>query len=147
MSKALFMIQVWVVETEHLPIANTGQSDANKNAIFNGNQKTNTDAIFHQSQVVLCGDEWVEGAPAYVFWQVDLDAARISFCGWYLKEIMAENLLDLRKLTNILQRLSAAPGSAPLWSLPQGPPGAGQVGKPSIENFQTVDAIMTLAVS
>ena len=41
------------------------------------------------SQVHLCTDDWQENAPAYVFWQVNLDAARISFCGWYLKEVMA----------------------------------------------------------
>lgn len=125
----------------------TGQSDSNKNAVFNGNTKTNSDAIFRTSQVKLCGDEWQEGAPAYVFWQVDFDAARISYCGWYLKEVIATNPPDLRQLTTILQRLSAVPGSPPLWSLPQGPPGAGQAGIPSIQNFQMVDAMMTLAVS
>ena len=99
------------------------------------------------SQVHLCTDDWQENAPAYVFWQVNLDAARISFCGWYLKEVMANSPPDLRRLTTILQKLSAAPGSAPLWKLPQGTPGAGQVGRPSIENFQMFDATMILAVS
>lgn len=146
----MFMIQVWVIGIEDLPFANnaiTGQSDSNKDAVFNGNKKSNTDAVFHANQVALCGDEWSEGAPAYVFWQVEFDAARISFCGWYLKEVMENAPPDLRKLTTILQRLSAAPATPALWSLPYGPPGAGAIGQPSIQNFQMFDAIMILAVS
>lgn len=114
---------------------------------FAGQPDSNTNAVFSKSQVALCTDDWVEGAPAYVFWQVNLDAARISFCGWYLDEIMRNQPPDLRVLTTVLQRLSDAPGSAPLWNLPQGVPGAGQIGRPSIENFQMFDATMMLAVS
>ena len=114
---------------------------------FAGQPDSKGNAVFHKSQVALCTDDWYEGAPAYVFWQVSTDAARISFCGWYLDEIMRNQPPDLRKLTTVLQRLSAAPGSAPLWNLPQGVPGAGQIGRPSIENFQMFDATMMLAVS
>ena len=114
---------------------------------FAGQSDSNTYAVFPKSQVALCTDNWQEGAPAYVFWQANLDAARISFCGWYLDEIMRNQPPDLRVLTTALQRISAAPGSAPLWNLPQGVPGAGQIGRPSIENFQMFDATMMLAVS
>lgn len=99
------------------------------------------------SQVELCSDDWQEGAPAYVFWQVNLDAARISFCGWYLKEVTDKSRSDLRVLTEVLQRMSVGSGQAALWSLPRGPPGAGQIGRPSIQNFQMIEAVMTLAVS
>lgn len=78
---------------------------------------SNSIAVFPKSQVQLCTDYWREGAPAYVFWQVSLDAARISFCGWYLDEIMRNQPPDLRVLITVLQKISAAPGSAPLWNL------------------------------
>ncbi|KAM0798382.1 hypothetical protein BDR22DRAFT_859920 [Usnea florida] len=108
---------------------------------------SHTDALLFKSQVALCTYQWEKGAPAYVFWQVSYDAARISFCGWYLDEIMRKQPPDLRKLTAVLQRLGAAPGSAPTWDYPQGVTGSGQEGTPSIENFQMFDATMMLALT
>lgn len=106
---------------------------------------TGNSALIPNNAAAGCGESFGPGDPTYVFWQLPGDAARITFCPWFLDMAMnsavpSTNVFaDTRRLDELRDRVA-------MWALNWGPWGYGTP-TPNIQNFQLFDAIMISAVS
>ncbi|CAF9919305.1 hypothetical protein IMSHALPRED_004586 [Imshaugia aleurites] len=105
---------------------------------------TGNPALVPDDAAAGCEEVFSPGAPSYVFWQLPGDAARVSFCEWFLKMVIDSAVpstsvfADTRRLDELRDRVAT-------WPLNWGPWGFGTP-TPNIQKFQLFDAIMISAV-